>query len=184
MALSSMATTLAVFWISKVCKHFTSVGFRIKLKGRRCTWLKKLKHPSKGVRNCKAAEQLFQFHSSKEITTFDCFLSSTVKIQRGNFKNILNSLWGPSVYFVLCLVYPMLSVSLCCSLLIVSSVYSGIYCVLCFVYPMLSVSLCYSFLIVPSVYSSIYCVLCLVYTMLTVSLCCSCLVVPSVYSSI
>ena len=45
-----------------------------------------------GVRNCKAAEQLFQFHSSKEITVFDCFLSATVKIQRGNFKKLLNSL--------------------------------------------------------------------------------------------
>jgi hypothetical protein len=42
------------------------------------------------------AEQLFQFHSSKEITAFDCFLSATVKIQRGNFKKLLNSLWGPA----------------------------------------------------------------------------------------
>jgi cytochrome c biogenesis protein ResB len=32
-----------------------------------------------------------------------------------------------SVYFVLCLVYPMLSVSLFCSLLIVPSVYSSVY---------------------------------------------------------
>jgi hypothetical protein len=54
-----MATTLAVFWISKVCKHFTAFGFRIKLKGRRCTWLKQLKNRPQGVRNCKAAEQLF-----------------------------------------------------------------------------------------------------------------------------
>jgi hypothetical protein len=45
-----------------------------------------------GVRNCKAAEQLFQFHSSKEITAFDCFLSATVKVQRGNFKKLLKSL--------------------------------------------------------------------------------------------
>jgi hypothetical protein len=37
---------------------------------------------TKGLRNGKAAEQLFQFHSSKEITTFDYFLSATVKIQR------------------------------------------------------------------------------------------------------
>jgi hypothetical protein len=48
----------------------------------------------------------------------------------------------PSVYFVLCLVYPMLSVSLCCSLLIVPSVYSSVYFVMCLVYPMLTVSLC------------------------------------------
>jgi hypothetical protein len=67
------------------------------------------------------------------------------------------------VYFVLCLVYPMLTVSLCCSFLIVPSVYSSVYCVLCLVYPMLTVSLCCSFLIVPSVYSSVYFVLCLVY---------------------
>jgi NAD(P)-dependent dehydrogenase (short-subunit alcohol dehydrogenase family) len=59
-----------------------------------------------------------------------------------------------AVYFVLCLVYLMLSVSLCCSFLIVPSVYSSVYFVLCLVYPMLSVSLCCSFLIVPSVYSS------------------------------
>jgi hypothetical protein len=42
------------------------------------------------------------------------------------------------VYFVLCLVYPMLSVSLRCLFLIVPSVYSSVYCVLCLVYPMLS----------------------------------------------
>jgi hypothetical protein len=34
----------------------------------------------------------FQFHSSKEITAFDCFLAATVKIQQGNFKKLLNSL--------------------------------------------------------------------------------------------
>jgi hypothetical protein len=28
-----------------------------------------------------------QSHSPKEITAFDCFLSATVKIQRGNFKS-------------------------------------------------------------------------------------------------
>jgi hypothetical protein len=54
-------------WISKVCKHFIALWFRIKLKCRRCTWLNKLKNRSKGVRNCKAAEKLFQFHSPKEI---------------------------------------------------------------------------------------------------------------------
>jgi hypothetical protein len=37
---------------------------------------------------------------------------------------------------------------------------------LCLVYPMLTVSLSCSFLIVPSVYSSVYCVLCLVYLMI------------------
>jgi hypothetical protein len=42
-----------------------------------------------------------------------------------------------SVYFVLCLVYPMLPVFLCWSFLIVSSVYSSVYFVLCLVYPML-----------------------------------------------
>jgi hypothetical protein len=45
-----------------------------------------------GEPHCKAAEQLFQFHSSKEITAFDCFLSATVKIQQGNFKKLLNRL--------------------------------------------------------------------------------------------
>jgi hypothetical protein len=54
-------------------------------------------------------------------------------------------------------------VSLCYSFLIVTSVYSSVYFVMCLVYPMLSVSLCYSFLIVPSVYSSVYFVLCLVH---------------------
>jgi hypothetical protein len=49
----------------------------------------------------------------------------------------------------------------CCSFLIVPSVYSSVYFVLCLVYPMWSVSLCCSFLIVPSVYSSVYFVLCL-----------------------
>ena len=102
-----------------------------------------------------------------------------------------------SVYFFLCLVYPMLSVSLCCSFFIVPSVYSSVYFVLCFLYPMLTVSLCCSFLIallftvvfilscflcirccqclfvVPFVYSSDYFVLCLVYPMLLVYLCCS-----------
>jgi hypothetical protein len=50
-------------------------------------------------------------------------------------------------------------VSLCCSFLIVPSVYSSVYFVMCLVYPMLPVSLCYSFLIVLSVYSSVYVVL-------------------------
>ena len=64
------------------------------------------------------------------------------------------------------------TVSLCCSFLIVPSVYSSVYFVLCLVSPMLSVSLCCSFLIVPSVFSNVYlsCVLCLVYPMLPVSL--------------
>jgi hypothetical protein len=44
---------------------------------------------------------------------------------------------------------------------------------LCLVYPMLSVSLCCWFLIVPSAYSSVYFVTCLVYPMFPVSLCCS-----------
>jgi hypothetical protein len=51
----------------------------------------KLKNRSKGVRNCKASEQLFHFNSTKEITAPDCFLSATVKIQRGNFKHTLVS---------------------------------------------------------------------------------------------
>jgi hypothetical protein len=55
-----------------------------------------------------------------------------------------------------------------------------VYFVLCLVYTMLTVSLGFLFLIVPSVYSSVYFVLCVVYTMLTVSLCCSFLIVPSV----
>jgi uncharacterized membrane protein (DUF106 family) len=59
-----------------------------------------------------------------------------------------------------------LSVSLCYLFLIVTSVYSSVYFVMCLVYPMLSVSLCCLFLIVPSVYSSVYFVLCLVYPML------------------
>jgi hypothetical protein len=113
-----------------------------------------------------------------------------------------------SVYFVLCLVYPMLTVSLCCSFLIVPSVYSSVYFVLCIrcwqflcvvhswlsllftlvfilscVYDVDSVSVLF-ILDFPSVYSSVYFVLCLVYTMLTVSLCCSFLIVPSVYSSV
>jgi hypothetical protein len=58
-----------------------------------------------------------------------------------------------SVYFVLCLVYPKMPVSLCCSFLIVPFVYSSFYFVLSLAYPMLSVSLCCSFVIVPSVYS-------------------------------
>jgi hypothetical protein len=53
----------------------------------------------------------------------------------------------------------MLPVSLCCSFLIVPSVYSSVYFVTCRVYPMFPVSLCCSFLIVSSVYSSVYCVL-------------------------
>jgi hypothetical protein len=65
------------------------------------------------------------------------------------------------------------NVFLCCSFLIVPSVYSSVYFVLCLVYPMLPVSLCFSFLIVPSVYSSVYFVLCLVYPMLPVSLDCT-----------
>ena len=56
----------------------------------------KIINRSKGVRNCTAARQLFQFHSSRKITAPDCFLSATIKIQRGNFKNLLNSLWGPA----------------------------------------------------------------------------------------
>jgi uncharacterized membrane protein len=64
---------------------------------------------------------------------------------------------------------------------IVPSVYSSVYFVLCFVYPMLPLSLCCSFLIVPSGYSSVYFVMCLVYPMLPVSLCCSFLIVPSVW---
>jgi hypothetical protein len=52
----------------------------------------------------------------------------------------------------------------------VPSVYSSVYCVLCLVYPMLSVSLDCSFLVVPSVFSYVYVVLCLVHTMFSVSL--------------
>jgi hypothetical protein len=55
---------------------------------------------------------------------------------------------------------------------IVPFVYSSVYFVLCLVYPMLSVSLCCLFLIVPFVYSSVYFILCLVHLMLSVSLCC------------
>jgi hypothetical protein len=65
----------------------------------------------------------------------------------------------------------MLSVSLCCSFLIVSSVYSSVYFLLCLVYPMLPVPLCCSLLIDPSVYSGVYFVLFLVYPKLSVSLC-------------
>jgi hypothetical protein len=82
------------------------------------------------------------------------------------------------------LMYPMLPVSLCCSFLIVPSVYSCVYFVLCLVYPMLPVSLDCLFLTVPSVYSSVYFVLCLVYPMLPVCLCCSLLIDPSVYSGV
>jgi hypothetical protein len=105
-----------------------------------------------------------------------------------------------------------LTVCLCCSFLIVPSVYSSVYFVLCLVYPMLPVCLCYSFLIVPSVYSSVYFVLCLVYPIRVnrrddqewitqrhwqhrihktqdkintrVNRSCSFLIVPSVYSSV
>jgi hypothetical protein len=61
------------------------------------------------------------------------------------------------------------SVCLCCSFLIVPFVYSSVYFVLCLVYPMLSVSLCCSFLIVPFVYSSVYFVLYLVHLMLSIN---------------
>jgi hypothetical protein len=74
------------------------------------------------------------------------------------------------------LVYPMLSVSLDCPLLISPLVFSKVYLlqsVLCLVYPMLSVSLDCPFLISPLVFSKVYSlqsVLCLVYPMLSVSL--------------
>jgi hypothetical protein len=50
----------------------------------------------------------------------------------------------------MCLVYPMLPVSLCCSFMIVPSVYSSVYFVQCHVHPMLPLSLCCSFFIVPT----------------------------------
>ena len=59
--------------------------------------------------------------------------------------------------FVLCPVYPMVTVSLNCPFVIAPSVF-----VLCLVYPMLPVSLDCPFFIAPSVFSNIYlsCVLC------------------------
>jgi hypothetical protein len=56
----------------------------------------KIINRSKGVRNCNAARQLFQFYSLKKITAPDCFLSATIKIQPGNFKILSNSFWGPA----------------------------------------------------------------------------------------
>jgi hypothetical protein len=53
--------------------------------------LKAKKNRSKGVRNCKTAE-ISKFHSSKEITAHDCFLSATVKIQWGKQIYLLSSL--------------------------------------------------------------------------------------------
>ena len=73
---------------------------------------------------------------------------------------------------VLCLVYPMLPVSLDCPFLIAPSVFSNI------VYPMLPVSLDFPFLIAPSVFSNI------VYPMLPVSLDCPFLIAPSVFSTL
>jgi hypothetical protein len=48
----------------------------------------------------------------------------------------------------------------------------SIYFILCIVYPMFFVSLEYPFLIAPSIFSNVYFVLCLVYPMLPVSLDC------------
>ena len=56
----------------------------------------KIINRSKGMRNCNAARQLFQFYSLKKITAPDCFLSATIKIQPGNFKILSNSFWGPA----------------------------------------------------------------------------------------
>jgi len=72
-----------------------------------------------------------------------------------------------SVYFVLCLLYPMLPVSLCCSFLIVL-LFTLVFILSCF----LCIRGCQCLCVVPSVYSSVYCVRCLVYPMLSVSLCC------------
>jgi hypothetical protein len=84
------------------------------------------------------------------------------------------------IFFVLCLVYPLLPVSLDCSFWIAPSVFSNVYlsCVLCtlccqflwivhfglplrysltfIMYPMLPVSLDCSFWIAPSVFSNVY----------------------------
>ena len=54
--------------------------------------------------------------------------------------------------FCFCLCSPCVVCTQCCQCLcVVHSVYSSVYFVLCFVYPMFSVSPCCSFLIVPSV---------------------------------
>ena len=64
--------------------------------------------------------------------------------------------------FVLCLVYPMLPISLDCPFLIAPSVFSNVYLfcllvfVLCLVYPMLPVSLDCPFLVAPSVLPNVY----------------------------
>jgi hypothetical protein len=65
--------------------------------------------------------------------------------------------------FVLCLVCPMLPVSLDCPFLIAPSIFSNVYLfvclfvfVLCLVYPMLPVSVDYPFLIALSVFSNVY----------------------------
>jgi hypothetical protein len=94
--------------------------------------------------------------------------------------------------YVMCLVCPMLPVSLDCSFLIVAQfsltfIYYLLY-VLCLVWPMLPVSLDCSFLIVARFsLAFIYyllSVLCLVWPMLPVSLDCPFLIVPSVFSNV
>ena len=86
--------------------------------------------------------------------------------------------------FVLCLVYPVLPVSLDCPFLIAPSISLTFIFVLCLVYPALPVSLDCPFLIVPSVSLTFIFVLCLVYPALPVSLDCPFLIAPSVFSNV
>jgi hypothetical protein len=85
--------------------------------------------------------------------------------------------------FFLCLVYPMLPVSVDCIFLIAPLVFSDVYlsCVLC--------TLCCQFLWIvyfwlPLWYSLTFIVLCLVYPMLPVSLDCPFLIAPLVFSDV
>jgi hypothetical protein len=59
---------------------------------------------------------------------------------------------APMVFSNVCLVYPMLTVSLDCPLWIVPMVFSNVY----LVYPMLPVSLDCPFLIAPMAFSNVY----------------------------
>ena len=91
------------------------------------------------------------------------------------------SLWtslGIILFFCLCLVYPMLTVSLDCPLLIAPSVFSNVYWVEFEVKLSMQNNDC-----VPNYKEDVF-IPCLVYPMLTVSLDCPLLIAPSVFSNI
>ena len=93
---------------------------------------------------------------------FICFIFFLCLVLNESFASVseLFILDCPSVfsnvYFVLCLVYSILPVSLGCSFLIAPSVFSNVYFVMCLVYSMLPVSLDCPFFITPSVFYNIY----------------------------